>query len=158
MLLLGKPEQTAEQARVQIHQVIRSGAAFAKFREFVAAQGGALRLVDHPEQLPQAPVIALVTATMGGYVQRIDAREIGLTCVALGGGRQKKGDPIDYRVGILVQAKVGDPVAPGALLCTVHAADPQAGETATQRIRAAYTLGDMPTPALPILYDRIAAS
>lgn len=158
MLLLGKPDQTAEQARAQIQQVIRSGAAFAKFREFVAAQGGDLRLVDDPATLPQAPVIAPVTVTVGGYVQRIDAREIGLTCVALGGGRQKKGDPIDYRVGILVQAKVGDLVAPGDLLCTVHAADQQAAETAVQRIRAAYTLGETPTPALPILYDRIAAN
>ncbi|MFN8491680.1 MAG: thymidine phosphorylase [Caldilineaceae bacterium] len=158
MLLLGKQVQTVEQAQVQIHQVISNGAAFAKFQQFVAAQGGNPKLVEAPEQLPQAPVVIPAPAPMDGYVQRIDAREIGLTCVGLGGGRHKKGDPIDYRVGILVQAKVGDQVAAGDALCIVHAADAQAAAATVERIQAAYTLGNAPTPALPILFDRIAGS
>ncbi len=158
MLLLGQRVQTTEQAREQIHQVIANGAAFAKFKAFVAAQGGDVRLMDNPEQLPQAPVTLPVLTPVSGYVQRIDAREIGLTSVALGGGRQQKGDPIDYRVGIIVQAKVGDPVAPGDTLCTVHAADKQAAETAVQRILAAYTLQDQPVAPLPIIYERVTAS
>ncbi len=156
MLLLGQQAQTADQAQTQIRQAISSGAAFAKFHQFVTAQGGNPKLVENPEQLPQAPVITPVPALTGGYVQRIDAREIGLTCVGLGGGRQKKGDPIDYRVGILVQAKVGDQVATGDALCLVHAADAEAAAAAGQRIQAAYTLGNTSTPALPILFDRIA--
>jgi pyrimidine-nucleoside phosphorylase len=114
-------------------------------------------MVDDPTQLPQAPVITPVVAVAPGYVQRIDAREIGLACVALGGGRQKKGDPIDHRVGIIVQAKVGDQVAPGDLLCTIHAADQAAAETVTQRIRAAYTLSNTPQPPLPMIYERVAS-
>lgn len=158
MLLLGKQAHTAEQAHTQIRQVITNGAALAKFKQFVAAQGGDTRLIEAPEQLPQAPVILPVPAPTSGYVQRIDAREIGLTCVGLGGGRHKKDEPIDYRVGILVQAKVGAQVAQGETLCQVHAASPQAGESAIQRIQAAYRLEDRPVPALPILYDRIAES
>ncbi|CAN5542486.1 pyrimidine-nucleoside phosphorylase [soil metagenome] len=158
MLVLGQRAQAAEQAREQIHQAIASGAAFAKFKAFIAAQGGDVRMVDNPEQLPQAPLVQPVLAAVGGYIQRVDAREIGLTGVALGGGRQQKGDPIDYRVGIILQAKVGDRVAPGDLLCTIHAADQQAAEIASQRLLAAYTLDDKPVAALPIIYDRIMAS
>ncbi len=158
MLLLGQRVQTAAQAREQIQQAITSGAAFAKFKAFVAAQGGDVRMVDNPEQLPQAPVMRPVLAPIGGYVHRINAREIGLTGVALGGGRQQKMDSIDYRVGIVLHAKVGDAVAPGGRLCTIHAADEKAAEMASQRVLAAYTLNDQPVAALPIIYDRITAS
>ncbi|MCX6044075.1 MAG: thymidine phosphorylase [Chloroflexi bacterium] len=110
------------------------------------------------EQIHQAPVIQPVLSPRRGVVQRIDAREIGLTGVALGGGRQQKTDPIDYRVGIVLAAKVGDTVAPGEMLCTIHAANETSAEMASQRILAAYTLGDQPVAALPIIYDRITVS
>ena len=158
MLLLGGSGLNEEQAHAQIRQVIENGAAFAKFREFVGAQGGDVDQVDHPEQLASAPVVVPVEAHEEGTVAHIDAREIGLTCVALGGGRQKKGDPIDHRVGILVQAKVGDKVARGEALCLVHAADAQTAEMAVQRVRTAYTLSTKSVASLPIIYDRIASA
>ena len=61
--------------------------------------GGRRAVVDDPTRLPAAPVQLPVLATADGYVQHIEAREVGLTLVALGGGRQQKGDAIDRRVG-----------------------------------------------------------
>ncbi|MDQ3250492.1 MAG: thymidine phosphorylase [Chloroflexota bacterium] len=157
MIQIGSSGISATQAQFQVDQVIANGAALAKFREFVAAQGGDAGLVDHPEGFPQAPVIEAAPATQVGYVQAIDAREIGLTCVALGGGRQKKDDPIDYRVGIMLSAKVGDVVGPGDPLCIIHAADEQGLAMAIRRVRAAYTISLTEVDPLPILYDRISS-
>lgn len=158
MLILGQAATSMEVAQRQIRNVIHSGAALEKFKAFVGAQGGDVTMVDRPEQLPQAPVKLPVLSPTAGYVTRIDAREVGLTCVDLGGGRRKKGDPIDHRVGILVQAKVGDQVDSNALLGTIHAATITDAERAAQRFTAAYQLGAVPIPPLPIIYDRIASA
>lgn len=158
MLLLGGQCPTADAARQQIQQVIISGAALTKFRAFVTAQGGDGQMVDDPARLPTAPVVLPVVAPQRGYVKAIDAREIGLAAVDLGGGRHKKGDPIDFRVGVMVQAKVGDQVQQGDPLAFVHAATPAAGALAQERVQAAYTFSGRAVKPLPIIYDRIAGA
>jgi thymidine phosphorylase len=67
----------------------------------VRALGGPAELLDHPERfLPPAPVIAAARPRRSGYVLRMETRALGLTIVALGGGRRRTGDPIDYTVGL----------------------------------------------------------
>ena len=159
MVVLGGGKRTTNDAAKQaVREAVDSGAAFAKFREFVVAQGGDPSLVDEPTRLPSAPVQIEVKASQSGWVSEIDAREVGLSVVTLGGGRQKKGDPIDHRVGAVLAAKVGTRVNAGDVLCTVHASDQ--GETtraAVDRIRAAFTLGDETIEPLPVIYERISS-
>lgn len=157
MLLLGGRAKTDAQAQALCEEAIRSGAAFARFKQFVAAQGGDTEQLDHPERLPQAPVIVPLLAPQTGYVRRLLAREVGLVCVELGGGRQKKGESIDHRVGLMVHAKVGDQVTPGQPLCEIHAADEAAAQAVQARLLAAYEFSDEPVEALPIIYERIGA-
>lgn len=158
MLLLGKPGLTREAAQHDLQQVIKNGAALAKFKAFITAQGGDGTQVDDPQQLPSAPVIRDVRASRAGYIQQIFAREIGLACVDLGGGRKKKGDAIDHSVGILVKMKVGDRVAVGDVLCTVHARDETEAAEAVARILGAYTIDDAAIAGLPVVYERIGTS
>ena len=147
--------QGAEQARAAIRAAIRSGAALGKLRDFVAAQGGDARQVDEPERLPAAPVVRPVPAPAAGSVARIDAREVGLVTVDLGGGRHKKGDPIDHRVGVVVRAKVGSRVEKGEPLCFVHAADEAGAGWAVLRLQAAFILQEGDVAALPVILDRV---
>ncbi len=107
MLQLAGVAANETDARLRVGEVIEDGSAYAKFRAFVAAQGGDTNLVDHPERLPAAPIQVTVPALISGYVHAIDAREIGLTVLGLGGGRHKKGDPIDPGVGVVLQVKIG---------------------------------------------------
>jgi pyrimidine-nucleoside phosphorylase len=156
MLLLGQGTSRAE-GRAQVREAITSGAAFAKFRAFVEAQGGDVALVDDPARLPAAPVVQPLLAPAGGYVQHIDARAVGLAVVEMGGGRHQKGDPIDHRVGVTIEAKVGSAVQTGDHLCTIHAATDDAAERAAAHIIQAYTLGPEHAAPLPVLLDRIEA-
>lgn len=159
MLQVGAPAGTtvsAEEARGRVQDALASGAALAKLREFVAAQGGDVQVIDDPARLPVAPVRVDVPAPRAGVVHRLDSRAIGLAVVALGGGRHKKEDTIDYGVGVMVQAKVGDAVEAGAPLCTVHAAREADANDVMGQIVAAYTLGDGAVPRLPIVYARVS--
>jgi pyrimidine-nucleoside phosphorylase len=160
MILLGgeednRPDQPA--AVDQVRRAIHSGRAFEKFRAFVTAQGGDPSQVDDPSTLPVAPVIVPVPAPHAGVVTQIDALEVGLTVVALGGGRQAKGDLIDHRVGVICQAKVGDRVGAGDPLWLVHAGDDESAQSAVKRLQAACTLEDRSVAASPIILDRISS-
>lgn len=155
MLLIAGEADDLTSARTKVGEVIANGRAFAKFRAFVAAQGGDTMLVDHPDRLPAAPVQRPVLAPAGGYVHAIDARTVGLTTVELGGGRLRKGDPVEPAVGVLLAAKVGAQVAAGETLCTVHALGEAAADAVIPRLQAAYTIDATPAAALEIVLDRV---
>ncbi|MCB9158986.1 MAG: thymidine phosphorylase [Caldilineaceae bacterium] len=158
MLRLGSADTlTADDAHARIRDVIASGAALAKFREFVVAQGGDGAQVDDPARLPIAPVQLEVSAETAGFVRAIDARAVGLAVVELGGGRHKKTDAIDPAVGVVLHAKVGTALTAASPLFTVHAATADAAQRAADQIRAAYTVTVEPVEPLPILLDRIAS-
>jgi pyrimidine-nucleoside phosphorylase len=158
MLILGQGQGTVlteAEALDQVRSVIKSGAAFAKLAEFVDAQGGDLAQVENPTLLPQAPVQLPVTAQGEGFVQRVNARDIGLTVVDLGGGRQRKDQMVEHCVGCLVAQKVGARVGPDSVLGVVHALDQAMAHSAAERMRAAYVIDDKPVDPLPIVYERI---
>ncbi|MFO7634048.1 MAG: thymidine phosphorylase [Caldilinea sp.] len=155
MLLIAGAANDLAAARAQVSEVIADGRAFDKFRSFVEAQGGDAVLVDHPDRLPAAPVQRPVPALAGGYIHAIDARTVGLVTVDLGGGRLKKGDPVDPAVGVMLSAKVGAQVAAGETLCTVHAQSEEAAGDALARLQVAYTIGAAPGAALEIVLDRV---
>ena len=84
----------------QAREQLRNGQAWNKFRQFIAAQGGDVRQIDDPELLPSARLVEPIRAPAAGWLAEIRADAVGLATVELGGGRQKKGDSIDYAVGI----------------------------------------------------------
>jgi pyrimidine-nucleoside phosphorylase len=88
MLLLAGVAGAPGAARSRVAEAIAGGAAFARFRAFVAAQGGDPRLVDEPDRLPAAPVRLDVPAPETATVAALDAREVGLATVDLVGGRR----------------------------------------------------------------------
>ena len=168
MLLLGDPKLHKEQeaageesgrrsARSRVQEAIDSGAAFDKFAQFVAAQGGDAAAVVSPDQLDTAPAVLELKSKRGGIVSRLDARAVGLAVAALGGGRQRKGDAIDHRVGIVLASKVDEQVLAGDLLCTVHAADADAARLAADRISDAYSFRELPQLATAELEEGVGA-
>jgi len=154
-LLAGKSENEAD-ARALLTNVLASGAAWAKFRQMVAAQGGALAFIDAPERLPSAPITHDLPAPRAGYVVAIDGMALGLSVNELGGGRARKDDKIDPAVGLVLRAKVGDRVAAGAPLLTIHAANVAAAERVAPRLAAAYTLGDAPVSPPPLIEEIVS--
>ena len=150
MLLLAKVAPTAADARRQLLAGIASGAALAKFREIVSAQGGDVRRVDDPALLPRARLEVPLTAPAAGWVQDVDARKVAVAALRLGAGRSKAEDRIDPAVGISGLVKIGEPVAAGAALCVIHANSPETLAEAQKLLGEAIQTGPSPgvAPAL----------
>lgn len=156
LLIAGRfPDGTA--AKEHLIHLIESGQAWLKFREWIAAQGGDLRYVDEPARLPAARWVRELPAPRDGYIAALNAREVGMASMVLGGGRAKKGDPIDYAVGIVLQAKIGDRVEAGQPLLTIHANDEHLLAEVSQRLLAAYTWSDDPVQPPPLLRRIVGA-
>lgn len=158
MLVLGKKAETPAKGRELCEQALAEGAALAKFKQLVKAQGGDLAVVEDPGMLPRAEIIEEAEAASGGWIERIDAREVGLTVVELGGGREKKGDPIDHSVGVIIHRKVGDRVESGDPLFTVHASSADKADAAKQRLMAAHSISAAEVEPLPLFYGTYPTS
>jgi pyrimidine-nucleoside phosphorylase len=152
MLVLAGHADDLPTAKQQAVEALESGRGLEKFRQLVEAQGGDVTMVDHPERLPATPVVEEVPAPRAGYIQEINAHEVGLTVVELGGGREEKGDPIDHAVGVVVEHNVGDRVDPGQVLFTLHANDEEQADTARRRLLSAHKIVDEPVDPLPLFY------
>ncbi len=155
LVLSGKAVDTSDALTLAL-ETLSSGAAWQKFKELVEAQGGDVRTIEEPERLPQAKLIEPVPAPRSGYLAELNAVEVGQAVVELGGGREKKEDPIDHSVGVVVHYKVGDLVQKNTPLFTVHASDEEKLAAARERVLAAHTFSDRPVQRLPIFYKRVA--
>ena len=129
------------EARERLEAAIASGAALERFAAFVKAQGGDAAAVYDPSLLPEAPVKLEVPAQTAGWVERIHAENVGLVSMHLGGGRARKDDVVDLAVGVVLHKKVGDPVAAGESLGTIHARTEEAAATAADMLRACFEIG-----------------
>lgn len=121
MLVLAEGAETLTEARTILEENIANGKALDMLQTLIYAQGGMLDLNRDLDQLPQATYKIEVYAPTTGYVEQIDANEIGKASVALGAGRVTKDDQIDLAVGLTLEKKIGDYVAEGDVICTLHA-------------------------------------
>jgi pyrimidine-nucleoside phosphorylase len=144
-------EADLSDVRPTLQEKLSNGAAFEEFRKLVEAQGGDVSQVDNPDKLPTAPIITEITAPRSGYLETINAREIGIAALHLGAGRQKKGDPVDHAVGIIVHHKVGEFVEKGEPLFTIHARTENTAAEAARQALDAHAWSDR--PGEPLFYD-----
>jgi pyrimidine-nucleoside phosphorylase len=148
--LLDTPD---EEARSRSREAISSGQALETFRRMVEAQGGDPRVVDDPGGvLPSAPVTLQIPSPADGYLEAVEAEEIGRAAVGLGAGRARKGDPIDPATGILFRARIGDRLENGEPIGEVHARTEDEGAAAIKRVRNALTVSETRVDAPPLVY------
>lgn len=120
MVILAGKAKTSEEAKEMLLDAIYSGKALAKFKEFLANQGGDASIVDDLTKLPQAKYKIELPAKQSGYISRMVADEIGVASMILGAGRATKEDVIDLAVGLVLHKKVGDKVEEGESILTIY--------------------------------------
>lgn len=134
-LTLNLTESLTETPREQFLTWLRDGKAWSKFEQLVATQGGNpdnLGKISH--SIHGAKFIRDVPSPASGVISRFDAQAVGRACVALGGGRSKADDVIDFAVGFDAIRKCGSSINVGESLCRVHASSAGTLELATQKI------------------------
>jgi thymidine phosphorylase len=159
LLLLGRLAGDREEARRKLVAARDSGAAAERFQRMAAALGGPADLLERPEKhLPRGDVERAVEPARRGFIARIDVRAVGLAILALGGGRRRVEDRIDYGVGLADMQGIGEEVGPGRPLAIVHARDSAAADQAAAAIRQAVEVVDTAASAGPLIRDRIAGA
>lgn len=135
---------------------IRDGRAAERFGRMIAIMGGPVRFVENWARfLPEATVIREVPAPRDGYVGAIDGEALGLSVVALGGGRQVETDLIDPAVGVSDVLPLGSKVRRGQPLARIHAAREDAAQRAEEAVVGAVTVtGKMPEIS-PLILERV---
>ncbi|MBE3026054.1 thymidine phosphorylase [Janthinobacterium sp. GW458P] len=156
MLVLGGLAATEEEARVKLIASLDSGAAAERFARMVAALGGPADLIENPDKhLEKAPFIVPAPALSAGFANVRDCRGIGLAVVALGGGRRRPSDSIDFAVGLTDLVGLGEQVCVGQPLAMVHARTEAAAQQAVKEIQDAYAISALALTANPVIYRTI---
>lgn len=157
LVTAGLASDIAEGLR-QTEAVLHSGQAADRFGRMVAGLGGPRDFVERAAHyLPQAAVQMPVRASRDGFVSAIDTRAIGMSVVALGGGRMRPQDQIDPSVGVTAILPLGSAVQAGDVLAVVHAQDQSKADVALNMVRAAMQIGDEQAVLNPVIYETVSA-
>ncbi len=140
MLQLGGRAKSEEEARQLLKNALSSGAAANKFKELIAAQGGDPLVVEDPSRLPQARLRTQVIARQTGYLSAIHTQDLGRALIALGGGREHKGDMLDLSVGLILNKRIGDTVQSGDCLVELLANDSKKLQNAAAIVDGAFII------------------
>ena len=151
MLLLSGIGRSHADARAMLKSHIANKKGARKLKAFIEAQGGDPQVVENTGLLPQPRTRIPLEADNPGFVQGIDALEIGMAAKILGAGRQTKEEAIDLSIGVVLLKKVGDSVRKGEPLAMLHSdGDTAKIDPAVKRLSGAYTIGpeDISPPKL----------
>jgi pyrimidine-nucleoside phosphorylase len=124
----------------KIDDVINSGLALSKLREFIIESGGNGDLVDDYSILPIAKNKMEVFSNKEGYVSKIKAEEVGKAAMIIGAGRATKEGEVDHAVGLKILKKVGDKIEKGEKIAEIYYNDAKNVEDSKNMILDAYVL------------------
>ena len=134
MIKLAGLGENLEENKKQMLENIQNGKAFNKLKQMVQNQGGDISYLENTDKFEKAQFTEEILASQNGYIQEINAEEIGKVACNLGAGRIKKEDNIDYAVGIELDKKVGTKVQKGEILGKIYANDTTKLEIAKKQV------------------------
>ena len=152
MLVLGGKAATDAEAEQKMRGAMTSGAGLEKLRTMIKWQGGDPAVVDDSSRFPQPKLSHHVTAHRAGVVSGLDALFVGQASVALGAGRDKKGDAVDLSAGIRILKKPGEAVTAGQPILELFYNDAARLAPAVALAKKAIAIDDaMPAPAALVM-------
>ncbi|MCM1180089.1 MAG: pyrimidine-nucleoside phosphorylase [Clostridium sp.] len=169
MLISAKKASSIEEAEKMVNDVLQSGAAFDKMKEFVKAQGGNPEYLDDFEKFDRAKYALQVSGKdlmeqtdLSGhagtlYLAACNNQEIGMVSLVLGGGRETKESEIDLTVGIHLNRHLGDSIEKDDCVAMLYGNDEERLQTAKKRFINAYTLSLEKPQRNPVIYEVITS-
>ena len=139
--LAGKGEDI-EENKAKLLENIVNGKGYEKFIQLVENQGGDSSYIKDTNLFPKANYIEKGYSQKDGYIQSMNAKEIGKIVCDLGAGRIRKEDSIDNAVGIVLNKKVSDKVEKGDTLVTIYANSKEKLEEAKKKLLEVIKIGE----------------
>ncbi|BBB92939.1 pyrimidine-nucleoside phosphorylase [Methylomusa anaerophila] len=152
MLVLAGAACSPAVGKKLLRELLDSGKGLNKFREFIKVQGGNDEIVANPLLLPQAGIKLTLVSKHKGFINQINAAQVGFTAMRLGAGREYKEQQIDLAAGIIMHCRVGDYVEIDQPLATIYTNDGNKLENAISMLRQSIVLGSDSVPIPPLIY------
>jgi pyrimidine-nucleoside phosphorylase len=157
MLLISGVVSSRDEGINAIKHNIDTKRGLKKLGELIEAQGGNREVIENPGLLPQPRVKIEVGSARSGYVEKIDALEVGVASKILGAGGKTKDEPIDRSIGLYLNKKVGDAVEKGEPFAVLYSdGDKNKIDPARERLLNAYTIGPVRRDPPRLFYARVS--
>lgn len=145
MIWLGRKSENWSAGRHLAQEMITSGKALRKWREVVRAQGGSESPFSEGFAAWEGKLReGVVVAPQSGWIQSINAEEIGFSSIILGAGRLKVEDSVDLSAGVEFFKKVGEQVHKGDPLARYFNSSGQGFPEASSRISNSFVISPSP--------------
>ncbi len=151
MIKLAGKGDNLEENKQKMLQNIENGQAYKKLIEMVQNQGGDISYLEDTTKFEKSKYISAVVTEKTGFVQEINAEQIGKLSCYLGAGRVNKEDEILKNVGIILNKKVGDKVEEQEFLAYICADDENKLREAERKILEIYKIEDQEVEKQPII-------
>jgi thymidine phosphorylase len=126
------------------------GSAYEVYERMIRAQGG-----DPDAALPVAAFREDVVSTEDGFIQSVDALEVGIAAWRLGAGRARKEDSVSAAAGVECLVREGDAITKGQPMFVLHADDATHLQQGRDAIAHAVKVGERSVNAEALLLERI---
>lgn len=146
-----------EEAITILKNKINSGEAFKKFKEFIKAQGGNIKMVENTELFPKANFQNNLICNNDGYIENLFAKPVGMASLALGAGRTSKESKIDLFAGIQLFKKTGEKVNKGEYLATLYYNDKSKINEAMNLLKDAFVFSDNIPQKKPMILGHVSS-
>ncbi|MDD5687017.1 MAG: pyrimidine-nucleoside phosphorylase [Elusimicrobia bacterium] len=156
MLLISGIVKTIADGKKRLREAIANKSGIKKLKELIESQDGNSAIVDVPSLLLQCKELVEVKSEKSGYIEKINALEVGVASQILGAGRKTKDDKIDLSAGIYLKKKVSDKVKKGEPLAVFHTdGDERKINEAKEKFLNAYKIGNKKTKSPKLFYARV---
>lgn len=158
MIMLGGHAETVEEGIEKSRAAVQNGRAFEKWLQLTEEQGGDTDVLKHFENYPKATYNFSIQADSTGYIQEIDAYEIGIVALELGAGRKMKEDDVDPAAGIVLNHKTGAYVKKGETLATGFTNNNEAIEIVRRKLEKAFPIKREKPEGCPMITHKVDRS
>ncbi len=152
---LGQRAASVGEGRLLAEEMVASGKALAKFRDMIRLQGGDTGVLDQTSRLASAKFKSEFKAATAGFITSVQCEQVGLASLMLGGGCNKKDDVIDPLVGLELHKKIGDAVAVGESIASIHYNDAAKLPEAQRLLLEAYRIESKPSTEKRVLVKKV---
>lgn len=142
MIKLAGLGDNLEENKLKMLENISNGKAFNKFAEMVKNQGGDVSYLEDTNKFVKAKYVEPIKTEKNGYIQEIDAEEVGKIACSLGAGRIRKEDKIDHTAGIKLCKKVSEKVSNGEDLAYIYSNDVEKLQIAKKKLAGVIRIDD----------------
>ena len=140
-----------EECFARAKETIYNSKAKEKLADLIERLGGDRSYVYDTSLFEESNVSAVLAADKTGYINGIDAMEVGKAASVLGAGREVMGGSVDPSAGIILNKKIGDKVYEGEAIATLQTSDLDKAQNGMEHLFKAISIGKLPVSKKPLV-------